>query len=95
MPKNPNNQITVLPTETGKYLAASNAILDYLSQGTDFFPRDPFEQAKVMQWLFFEQYSHEPYIATSRYWISILGKADEYQEAPLDKRQLYRLHLSV
>ena len=85
--KNPNGRIPVLQLETGEYLAESNAILYYLSQGTDFFPTNAWEQAQVMQWLFFEQYSHEPYIATSRYWISILGKADEYQEAIAQKRE--------
>ncbi len=64
-----------------------NAILFYLSQGTNFLPSDAWEQAQVMQWLFFEQYSHEPFIATSRFWISILNKADEYQEAINQKRE--------
>ena len=85
--KNPNGRIPVLQLETGEYLAESNAILYYLSQGTDLFPTHPWSPAQVMQWLFFEQYSHEPYIATSRYWISILGKADEYQEAIAQKRE--------
>ncbi len=51
------------------------------------FPNDHFERAQVLQWLFFEQYSHEPFIATSRYWISILGKAEEYREALEQKRE--------
>ncbi|GFZ94167.1 glutathione S-transferase family protein [Okeania sp. KiyG1] len=77
--KNPNGKIPTLEIEPGKYLSESNAILFYLSEGTKFLPSDKWEKAQVMQWLFFEQYSHEPYIATSRYWISILGKAEEYQ----------------
>ena len=84
---NPNGRVPVLETESGQFLAESNAILFYLSQNTNFFPSDAFEQAQVMQWLFFEQYSHEPYIATSRYWISILGKAEEYRDAIQEKRQ--------
>ena len=84
---NPNGRVPVLETESGQFLAESNAILFYLSQNTNFFPSDAFEQAQVMQWLFFEQYSHEPYIATSRYWISILGKAEEYRDAIQQKRQ--------
>ncbi|OKH32253.1 glutathione S-transferase [[Phormidium ambiguum] IAM M-71] len=84
--KNPNGRIPVLETETGQFLAESNAILFYLSEGTDFLPNDSFEKAQVLQWLFFEQYSHEPYIATSRYWISILGKAEEYRDALNQKR---------
>ncbi|MGB3208962.1 MAG: glutathione S-transferase family protein [Crinalium sp.] len=84
---NPNGRVPVLETESGQSIAESNAILFYLSQNTKFFPTDAFEQAQVMQWLFFEQYSHEPYIATSRYWISILGKAEEYRDAIQEKRQ--------
>jgi len=87
MPKNLNGRVPVLEVEPGQFLAESNAILFYLSQGTPFLPNDPWQQAKVLQWLFFEQYSHEPYIATSRYWISILGKAQEYQQALAQKRQ--------
>lgn len=84
--KNPNGRTPVLETEKGQFLAESNAILFYLSEGTDFLPTDSFEKAQVLQWLFFEQYSHEPYIATSRYWISILEKAEEYREALNQKR---------
>lgn len=79
--KNPNGKVPVLQLEDGRCLSESNAIMYYLSQGTPFFPQDRFEQAQVMQWLFFEQYSHEPFIATVRYWVAILGKAVEYQEA--------------
>ncbi|MBD1888834.1 MULTISPECIES: glutathione S-transferase family protein [unclassified Coleofasciculus] len=85
--KNPNGRIPVLETESGQFLAESNAILFYLSEGTDFLPSHRFERAKVLQWLFFEQYSHEPYIATSRFWISILSKAEEYKEALNQKRE--------
>ena len=85
--KNPNGKIPVLEIGGSKYLAESNAILMYLSEGTEFLPYDRYLKAQVLQWLFFEQYSHEPFIATSRYWISILGKADEYQEALQEKRK--------
>lgn len=85
--KNPNGKIPVLEIAEGKYLAESNAILMYLSEGTEFLPYDRFFKAQVLQWLFFEQYSHEPFIATSRYWISILGKADEYKEKLQEKHQ--------
>lgn len=85
--KNINGKIPVLEVEPGKYLAESNAILVYLSEGTEFLPYDRFLRAQVLQWLFFEQYSHEPFIATSRFWISILGKAQEYQEALQQKRE--------
>jgi glutathione S-transferase len=85
--KNSNGRIPVLEIESGKFLSESNAILFYLSEGTEFFPKEAWERAKVMQWLFFEQYSHEPFIATSRFWISILGKEDEYRDAINQKRE--------
>lgn len=59
----------------------------YLAEGTDFLPSDRFVRAQVLQWLFFEQYSHEPYIATSRYIISILKQADEYAAVLEEKRE--------
>lgn len=86
--KNPNGKIPVLEIEPGKYLAESNAILVYLSEGTEFLPYDRFLRAQVLQWLFFEQYSHEPFIATSRFWITILGKAKENHEAIKQKQEL-------
>jgi glutathione S-transferase len=85
--KNPNGKIPVLEIELGKYLTESNAILVYLSEYTEFSPYDRFLKAQVFQWLFFEQYSHEPFIATSRFWISILGKAEEYHAALEQKRE--------
>ncbi len=84
---NPNGKIPVLEIETGKFLAESNAIMVYLSEGTEFLPYDRFFRAQVLQWLFFEQSSHEPFIATSRFWVSILGKAEEYKEALEEKRE--------
>ncbi|MGB3401705.1 MAG: glutathione S-transferase family protein [Microcoleaceae cyanobacterium] len=93
--KNPNGKIPLLELEAEKYLAESNAIIYYFSQNTPFFPTEPFEQAQVMQWMFFEQYSHEPNIATSRYWISVLGKAEEYKEALQQKHKAGNMALSV
>ncbi|MGQ4650447.1 glutathione S-transferase N-terminal domain-containing protein [Lyngbya aestuarii] len=85
--KNLNGRVPVLEIASGKFLAESNAILFYLSEGTQFLPQESWERAQVLQWLFFEQYSHEPYIATSRFWISILGKADKYRDALNQKRE--------
>ncbi|MGJ5676186.1 MAG: glutathione S-transferase family protein [Nostochopsis sp.] len=79
--KNPNGKIPVLEVKPGKYLAESNAILVYLSEGTEFLPYDRFSRAQVMQWLFFEEFSLKPFIAPLRFWISVLGKAEEYKEA--------------
>jgi glutathione S-transferase len=71
--KNANGKIPLLELDDGRYLPESNAILFFLAQATPYWPADAFEQAEVMQWLFFEQYSHEPNIATVRYWVSIRG----------------------
>jgi glutathione S-transferase len=65
---NPNGRTPVLD-DNGFLLAESNAILAYLARGTRFLPEDRQGWARVFQWMFFEQYSHEPYIATSRFWL--------------------------
>ena len=66
---NPNGRIPLLVLENGAYLAESNAILCYLAEGTALMPGDALARAQILQWLFFEQYSHEPNIATARYWL--------------------------
>ena len=79
---NPNTRIPVLDLGNGDYLAESNAILNYLAEGTQFLPGDRYQRALVLQWQFFEQYSHEPYIATARFINKYLGlpkeREDEY-----------------
>ena len=65
--KNPNGKVPLLETETGQYLPESNAILCYLANNTNLFPSERWLQANVLQWLFFEQYSHEPYVAVARF----------------------------
>jgi glutathione S-transferase len=65
---NPNGRTPVLD-DNGFILAESNAILAYLAKGTKFLPEDRQKFALIFQWMFFEQYSHEPYIATSRFWL--------------------------
>ncbi|HEY3698334.1 MAG TPA: glutathione S-transferase family protein [Spongiibacteraceae bacterium] len=64
---NSNGRVPVAEIEPGRYLAESNAILCYLAEDTNLWPRDKFARAQVLQWLFFEQYSHEPYIAVARF----------------------------
>jgi glutathione S-transferase len=66
--KNPNHRIPLLEWPDGRTLAESNAILFHLAEGTPFLPEDRFERARALQWMFFEQYSHEPYIAVVRFW---------------------------
>lgn len=68
--KNPNGRIPVLEIAPGDYLAESNAILFYLAEGTKYWPTEKRARAAAMQWMCFEQYSHEPNIATARYWIT-------------------------
>jgi glutathione S-transferase len=64
---NPNGKVPVLEIEPGHYLPESNAILFYLADGTPLLPDDRLARAHVLQWLFFEQYSHEPFIAVARF----------------------------
>lgn len=63
---NPNGKVPLLRLEDGRLLAESDAMLLYLAEGTSFLPNSGYERALVYQWLFFEQYSHEPYIAVLR-----------------------------
>ncbi len=66
---NPNGRIPLLVLENDACLAESNAILCYLAEGTALMPEAALDRALVLQWLFFEQYSHEPNVATARYWL--------------------------
>ena len=81
--KNANGRIPLLELDDGRLIAESNAILYYLAVGTPFFPTDRFLQAQVLQWMFFEQYSHEPYVAVSRFIHEFSPPDDErFQEVP-------------
>lgn len=92
---NPNGKIPVLEYYPKKFISESNAILYYLAQDTPYFPKDRVQRAKVMEWLFFEQFSHEPNIATPRYWISVLKQPERYQEAIANKQKLGYKALTV
>lgn len=80
---NPNGKIPLLALDDGRHLWESNAIINYLASGSDLLPSDVFALAKVQQWQFFEQYSHEPYIAVARFIAKYLGlpesKKAEYE----------------
>ena len=78
---NPNAKIPLLITEQKQPLAESNAILYYLAQDSHLFPQSVLQQSLCLQWMFFEQYSHEPYIAVARFINKYLGSpADRLQE---------------
>jgi glutathione S-transferase len=66
---NPGLRVPTVVLEDGRPLGESGAILWYFADGTQYVPSDPFDRAKVLQWMFFEQYSHEPYIAVARNWL--------------------------
>ena len=85
--KNPNGRVPIVELDDGTVLAESNAILFHLARGSDFLPARPLDQTKALQWMFFEQYSHEPYIATSRYWIHYLNARDQYKDKLAEKRE--------
>ena len=81
--KNPNGRIPTLELEDGSFLFESGAILWYLAEGTPFAPADKLSRARTLQWMFFEQYSHEPYIAVARFWKHFFDKLTPQQEASL------------
>ena len=75
--KNPNGKIPVVELADGRCLSESNAIINFLASGSALVSSDPYEYAKVQQWQFFEQYSHEPFIAVARYIAKYLGLPDD------------------
>jgi glutathione S-transferase len=77
---NPALRVPTLVLDDGRPLAESNAILWYLGDGTEFVPDDPYERAQVLQWCFFEQYSHEPYIAVVRFWLAYSGTPERFAD---------------
>jgi glutathione S-transferase len=93
--KNRNGRIPVLELEDGRFLAESNAILVYLAEATRYWPEDRFGQALALQWMFFEQYSHEPNIATLRYWITHRLLTEERRAMVEGKRRLGYAALEV
>jgi glutathione S-transferase len=85
---NTNGRVPVLETEEGKLLPESDAILYFLAEGTPFLPDDRLERARTLQWMFFEQYSHEPNIAVARAWLHVFDvQMTEERRAALEARQ--------
>src|ERR1700733_12873916 len=71
---NPNGRVPLLEWEDGRLLAESDAIIWYLSEGTVLQPTDRWSRGQALSWMFFEQYSHEPYVAVSRFWLNYASK---------------------
>jgi glutathione S-transferase len=78
--KNPALRVPTLVLDDGRPLAESNAILWYFGDGTEYVPDEPYARAQVLQWMFFEQYSHEPYIAVVRFWLAYSGEPERYAD---------------
>jgi len=65
--KNPNGRVPIIELDDGRVMAESNAILFWLAEGTPYLPEDSWQRAQALSWMFFEQYSHEPYVAVARF----------------------------
>jgi glutathione S-transferase len=72
---NPAGQVPAVILDDGRALAQSNAIILHLAEGSALIPTDAYERAKMLEWMFWEQYSHEPYVAVARFHVAYLGKA--------------------
>lgn len=84
--KNPNHRIPLVEWPDGRTLAESNAILFFFAQGTNYLSEDPWQRAQTLQWMFFEQYSHEPYIAVVRFW-KFSGQLDNNRQFLAEKME--------
>ena len=84
--RNPAGQVPTVVLEDGRVLAQSNAIIGWLGEGTAFIPADPYDRARMYEWLFWEQYSHEPYIAVVRFQRLLGGRrADEIEPRLMER----------
>ena len=77
---NPALRVPTIVLDDGRPLAESGAILWYFGDGTRFVPADPYARAQVLQWMFFEQYDHEPAIAVVRFWLAYSGRPEEFAD---------------
>jgi glutathione S-transferase len=84
---NPSLTLPTVVLDDGRPLAESNAILAYFAEGTEYLPEDPYERALVLQWLFFEQYKHEPAIAVVRFWVALSPDPPPAEEIERRRRE--------
>lgn len=83
---NPAGQVPAVVFDDGRPLAQSNAIILYLAEGSGLIPVDAYDRARMLEWMFWEQYSHEPYVAVARFQVKYLGKSADTLEARLVER---------
>jgi glutathione S-transferase len=76
---NPGLRVPTIVLDDGRPLAESNAILWFFGDGTQYVPEDAYERAQTLQWMFFEQYSHEPYLAVARFWKTYSGDPERFE----------------
>ncbi len=93
--KNPALRIPVLRLEDGRFLGESNAIIWYLAEGTPYLPDTRFERARVLQWMFFEQYDHEPNVAVARFLLHYSDDPESHVEVIAQKQKLGHKALRV
>ena len=74
--KNPNGRVPMLELGDGRFLPESGAIIWYLADGSKLVPQSRWDRAQMLQWMFFEQYSHEPYVAVARFWLALAPKEE-------------------
>jgi glutathione S-transferase len=82
---NPALRVPTLVLDDGRPLGESNAILWYFGEGTEYVPEGRFERAQTLQWMFFEQYSHEPYLAVVRFWLAYSGTPERFADQVPEK----------
>jgi glutathione S-transferase len=83
---NPAGQVPAIRLDDGRTLAQSNAIILFLAEGSTLFPTDAYQRARMMEWMFWEQYSHEPYVAVARFQARYQGKSfDQIEQRIMDR----------
>src|ERR671932_2091732 len=87
---NPALRVPTIVLDDGRALGESGAILWYFGDGTRFVPEDRYERAQVLQWMFFEQYDHEPAIAVARFWLAYSGRPEVFADREAKTKSGYR-----